>query len=91
MTLSADKTTYEYTLTVAANSTVEFGLEKHTKGEKEGYGDYLGLSALGSSGDANSSFTPESGTNFKCSTAGTYKIVYNIETGKVDFYAATNA
>lgn len=91
MTLSADKTTYEYTLTVAANSTVEFGLEKHTKGEKEGYGDYLGLSALGSSGDANSSFTLESGANFKCSTAGTYKIVYNIETGKVDFYAATNA
>lgn len=85
MTLSEDKTTYEYVLTVGEDG-VQFGLEKHTKGEKEGYGDYLGLSAIGTSGDANSLFNPGSGSNFECSTAGTYKIVYNIETGKVDFY-----
>ena len=44
---------------------------------------------MGTSGDANSIFTPESGTNFVCSVAGTYKIVYDIETETIDFYAVT--
>lgn len=88
-TLSADETKYEYTLTVEEDKAVSFGFEKHPKGETTGYGDYLGASAIGTSGDANDKFTPESGSNFTCSTAGTYKIVYNIETGKVDFYGVT--
>ena len=88
-TLSADGKQYEYTLTVEADKAVEFGFEKHPKGEVTGYGDYLGASAIGTSGDANSLFTPASGSNFTCSTAGTYKIVYNIETGKIDFYKVT--
>lgn len=86
-TLSEDETSYEFILTVQADTTVQFGLERHTKGETSGYGDYFGASAMGTSGDANSKFTPDSGTNFKCSEAGTYKIVYNIQTEKVDFYS----
>ena len=87
MTISEDGTCYEYTLTVTED--VEFGIEKHDKGSHEGYGDYIGLSAIGTEGDANDKFTPDSGSNFKCTAAGTYKIVYNIETGKVDFYTAS--
>lgn len=86
-TLSADGTKYEFTLTVSADAPVEFGMEKHPKGETTGYGTYLGASAMGTSGDANALFTPQSGTNFTCSTAGTYKVVYDIATEKVDFYA----
>ena len=89
MTLSDDQTKYEFTLTVTEGNAVEFGLEKHPKGEKTGYGDFLGASSLGTDGDANAAFTPESGSNFKCDTAGTYKIVYTIATGKVDFYTVT--
>ncbi len=89
--LSADETKYEFTLTVDAEKSVEFGLEKHPKGEKTGYGDFLGASVMGTSGDANVKFTPASGSNFTCSTAGKYKIVYDIVSGNVDFYAVTNA
>lgn len=89
--LSADETKYEFTLTVEADKNVEFGLEKHPKGEKTGYGDYLGAAVMGTSGDANDKFTPASGSNFTCSAAGTYKIVYDIVSGNVDFYAVTNA
>lgn len=90
-TLSQDETKYEFTLTVEEGKTVTFGLELHPKGEKTGFGTFLNASAIGASGDANDAFTPESGTNFYCSAAGTYKIVYDIETQKVDFYAVTNA
>lgn len=87
MTISSDETKYEYTLTVVNEKTVNFALEKHPKGETSGYGDFLGASAMGTSGDANDKFTPESGSNFSCGTAGTYKIIYDIATGNVDFYA----
>lgn len=84
MTLSADGKSYEFTVTV--ESSLEFGIAKYDKGSQEGYGDYIGLSALGTAGDANELFNPGSGSNFKCTTAGTYKIVYNIESGTIDFY-----
>lgn len=84
-TLSADQKTYEYLLNVDGN--VEFGMEKHPKGETSGYGDWLGLAAIGTSGDANELVNPGSGSNYKCSTPGTYRVVYDIATGKVDFYA----
>lgn len=90
-TLSADETKYEFTLTVEGGKKVEFCMEKHPKGEQQGYGDYLGAATMGTSGDANAKFTPESGSNFTCSEAGTYKVVYDIATGKVDFYAQANA
>lgn len=90
-TISEDETQYEYTLTVEEGKPVSFGFEKHPKGEKQGYGDYLGVSVMGSSGDANASFTPESGSNYTCSVAGTYKVVYTIATGEINFYALPNA
>ena len=64
-------------------------MEKHPKGETTGYGTYIGAAAIGTNGDANSVFTPASGSNFTCSTAGTYKVVYDIATEKVDFYAVS--
>lgn len=90
-TISEDETQYEYILTVEEGKNVEFGCEKHPKGEKEGYGDYLGASAMGTSGDANELFTPATGSNFTCSTPGKYKIVYVIATGEINFYALPNA
>ncbi|MDE5714711.1 MAG: InlB B-repeat-containing protein [Anaeroplasmataceae bacterium] len=90
-TISEDETQYEYVLTVEEGKAVSFGCEKHPKGEKQGYGDYLGVSTIGTSGDANDQFVPEAGSNFTCSTAGRYKVVYTIATGKLDFYALPNA
>ncbi len=90
-TISEDETQYEYTLTVEEDKTVEFGCEKHPKGEKEGYGEWLGVSSMGTSGDANDKFTPEAGSNFTCSVAGKYKVVYVIATGEMNFYALPNA
>lgn len=87
--LSKDKTKYEYKLTVEDGKEVKFGMEKHPKGETTGYGDYLAVAALGTDGDANDNFKPASGSDLICSTAGTYKIVYTIATGKVDIYADT--
>lgn len=90
-TISSDETQYEYVLTVEEGKAVEFGCEKHPKGEKQGYGDYLGASTMGTSGDANDKFVPEAGSNFTCSVAGKYKIVYVIATGEMNFYALPNA
>ena len=87
MALSEDEENYEITITFTAKD--DFGFELHPQGETTGYGTYIGASAMGTSGDANSVFTPASGTNFVCSVAGTYRIVYNIETETIDFYAVT--
>lgn len=89
--ISADETTYEYILTVEEVKDGGLCFEKHPKGEKQGYGDYLGASAMGTDGDANAIFTPSAGSNFTCSAVGTYKIVYNIEAGTVDFYTVANS
>ena len=85
MKLNAEETKYEYTLTVG-DTPVEFGLEVHPDGEKTGYGTFVNTSKLGTEGDANSLFGTEG--NFKCSTKGTYKIVYDIATEKVDIFKA---
>lgn len=87
MTLSEDQTKYEITFTVSDGAAVEFGFEKHPKGETTGYGTYVGAAAMGTSGEANDLFKPASGSNFTCSVGGTYKVVYDIATEKVDFYA----
>lgn len=81
--------TYEYVLTVEEGKPVSFGVEKFNKGVTEGYGDFLNVTAIGTSGDANDKFTGEG--NITCSTAGRYKVVYDIGTGKIDFYALPNA
>lgn len=84
MKLNEEETAYEFTLTVT--DPVEFGLEVFNKGVTEGYGTFVNSKALGTEGDANDLFKTEG--NFKCTTAGAYRVVYNITTQKVDFYKA---
>lgn len=87
-TLSQDGQSYEFVLTVEEGATVEFGLEKFAKGVTEGYGTFINVTAKGTSGDANDKFVKaETSDNISCSTAGTYRIVFDIATEKVDFYA----
>lgn len=85
---TTDSKVYEITLAFEANW--ELGLAKYDEGATSGNGDWIGLANLGTAGDANEQFKQDSG-NLKCKTAGTYKVSYNIETGKIDFYAVTNA
>lgn len=83
MTLSADQLSYEYTITVT--DSVKLGIAKYAKGSQDGFGEYVGLGKIGTAGDANDKFN-NGGSDFQCSTPGTYKIVYNIAAGTVDFY-----
>ena len=85
MALTADESAYEITLEFTAGDS--FGFELHPQGETTGYGTYIGVSAMGTSGDSNANFTPESGTNFTVISSGTYRVVYSIEAGTMDFYA----
>lgn len=81
---STNKNLYEITLDFQAEW--ELGLAKYAAGANSGNGDWIGLDNLGTDGDANDKFKVASG-NLKCNTAGKYKVVYNIETNKIDFYA----
>lgn len=91
-TISADEKSYEFVLTVEEGKTVAFGLEKHPKGETEGLGTFINITAKGTSGDANDKFVKAaSGDNITCSVAGKYKVVFNIASAKIDFYAVPNA
>lgn len=78
---------YEFTYNFAEN--VEFGLRTFPEGTTAADGiqhTWVGLSGhLGTSGDANAIFN-SNGANFKCTQAGTYKIVYNSTTGLIDIY-----
>ncbi len=88
--LSADGESYEFTLTVEADKPMEFGLEVFAKGVTSGYGTFVNITAKGNTGDANDKFVKaaaETNNNITCSVAGTYKVVYNIATEKVDFYS----
>lgn len=79
---------YELTLTFAEG--VQFGLRTFPEGTTEADGvnyTWVGVSAMGTAGDANSIFQPESGNNFTCSVAGAYKLVYNAKAGTLDIYA----
>lgn len=81
-----DKNVYE--LTIALDVNTEFGLETYYVGSKVG-GVYVSAKDnLGTAGDAHSSFDA-TGYNLKCTVAGTYKLSYNIETGKLDIYNVT--
>lgn len=76
-----------YEITLDFEKDWEVGLALFNEGETTGYGTWIGLDKLGTSGDANDKFAQASG-NLKCNTAGKYKVVYNIETDKIDFYLA---
>ncbi len=87
-----NKNVYELTITLAVDN--EFGLETYFVGSKVG-GVWVGLSdKLGTAGDANGSFSTtlsngDASHNLVCNQAGTYKLSYNLETGKLDIYAVT--
>lgn len=80
--------TYEFTYNFADGD--QFGLRTFPEGTTEADGvnyNWVGVSAMGTAGDANSIFQPASGNNFTCSVAGTYKLVYNAKAGTLDIYA----
>ena len=77
---------YEITLTFAKD--VQFGLRTFPEGTTAEDGvpfNWVGLDHIGTSGDANDIFNA-GGSNFVCSVAGTYKVVYNSTTGLIDVY-----
>ena len=41
--------------------------------------------------NANALFRPASGTNLTCTTAGTYRFVYDWDSGELNIYAVTSA
>ncbi len=79
----SDANVYELTVDIAANT--EFGFSQYAKGDTANQIAFINTGFLGTAGDANSVFGTSG--NFKCTTAGKYKIVYNTETQKIDFYA----
>ncbi|MCH5164923.1 MAG: InlB B-repeat-containing protein [Clostridiales bacterium] len=89
MVLNSEETAYEITVTITAGEGNSFGLALYDKGASSGNGTFIDVTKLGTDGDANDSFRPESGTNFTCTTTGTYKVVYTIATGKVDIYSVS--
>ena len=87
-----DKNVYELTITLAVDN--EFGLETYFVGSKVGGVWVSAKDSLDTVGDANASFstTASDGTpknNLVCNVAGTYRLTYNIETGKLNIYAVT--
>ena len=77
---------YEFTYTFAQD--VQFGLRTFPEGTTAADGvpfNWVGLDHIGTSGDANDIFNA-GGSNFVCSVAGTYKVVYNSTTGLIDVY-----
>lgn len=80
----------EYSITLAFEANWEVGLAQYAAGENSGNGGWIGLDKLGTTGDANDKFAVTSG-NLKCNTAGTYKVLYNVTTEKLNFYAVTAA
>ena len=67
----------------------EFGLTWYGEGADPTYGNYLGWSSVGTSGNANSNFVQQNGgNNIVCMKAGTYKVVVDLSSGQavVDFY-----
>lgn len=75
-----------YEITLTFEKDWQLGLAKYDEGATTGNGEWIGLDNLGTSGDANDKFAVTSG-NLTCNTAGTYRVTYNTETGKLDFYA----
>lgn len=85
LTLLADGTTYE--ITMAFEEDAQFGLKVDPTNTKV----WVGLSAIGTTGDANDLFSGENQYNFQCEEAGTYKVVYDSEAGTIDVYKVVAA
>ncbi len=84
---------YEITMTitedmVANGATWQCGLVVNTTTGNDG--DWIGLSCLGADAadNVNHLFRPESGGNLTCTTAGTYRITFDLATKTINIYQA---
>ena len=87
---------FEITMTitdemVANGATWQAGLQLDTTTGSDG--TFVGVSSLGedAADNANALFRPASGNNLTCTTAGTYRFVYDWESGELNIYAVTSA
>ena len=85
---------FEITMTitdemVADGATWQAGLQLDTTTGNDG--TFLGAGALGddAADNANALFRPETGNNLTSTTAGTYRFVYDFNTGKLNIYKVT--
>ena len=84
---------YEITMTitddmVANGANWQAGLIVNTKTGNDG--EFIGASSLGSDSEdnVNALFRPESGNNLTCTTAGTYRIAFDLANKTVNIYKA---
>ena len=84
---------YEITMTitedmVANGATWQAGLMVNTTTGVDG--EWIGVSHLGSDSadNVNALFRPESGNNLTCTTAGTYRITFDLATKVINIYKA---
>ena len=84
---------YEITMTitedmVANGATWQAGLMVNTTTGTDG--EWIGVSCLGADAadNINALFRPESGNNLTCSTAGTYRITFDLATKTINIYKA---
>lgn len=86
---------FEITMTITAEMVADgakwqAGLQVDTTTGSDG--TFVGAGALGDAQDSvNNLFTPESGNNLTCTTAGTYRFVYTFASGELNIYAVTDA
>ena len=85
---------FEITMTitdemVADGATWQAGLQLDTTTGNDG--TFLGAGALGddAADNANALFRPETGNNLTSTTAGTYRFVYDLNTGELNIYEVT--
>ena len=85
---------FEITMTitdemVADGATWQAGLQLDTTTGNDG--TFIGAGALGedAADNANALFRPETGNNLTSTTAGTYRFVYDLNTGKLNIYKVT--
>ena len=84
---------YEITMTitedmVANGANWQAGLMVNTTTGTDG--EWIGVSCLGADADdnVNALFRPESGNNLTCTTAGTYRITFDLATKTINIYKA---
>lgn len=82
---------YEITMTITENmvangATWQAGLMVNTTTGNDG--EWIGVSCLGddSADNVNALFRPESGNNLTCTTAGTYRITFDLATKTINIY-----
>lgn len=85
---------FEITMTitdemVADGATWQAGLQLDTTTGSDG--TFIGAGALGedAADNANALFRPETGNNLTSTTAGTYRFVYDLNTGELNIYKVT--